>query len=1099
MLTILARALASAIALASPATAQDHPLAPTHLRCEYHVDPLDLGERKPRFSWEVVDPRRGAVQSAYQIVVVKSRQDLPASPAGQTAWDSGKVASRETCQIEYAGPALESFQHYSWKVRTYDGQGRASPWSEPAVFGMGPLAPADWKAQWIGDASPLPPDVPANNGFHSQFSDKEDDQKWVQIDLGAPTPFDGFRIYPARPYDWADTPGFLFPLKLKIWVADDPLFAGTFMKLVDKTYIDLPNPGTEPLALPIQNATYKVRYVRLGATKLGRIEGKGCAFALAEMEITNGGQVISRGAKATASDSIETGGWGVANLTDGDTVSHGPKGRDPLAAPILRKELALAAPISRATLFASALGLYEIRINGRRVGEDQLAPGWTDYSVRVPYRAYDVTALLHAGKNAIAAQGADGWYAGRLGLPGTLPGGPPRGIYGRKPRFLAQMEIEHGSGARETVATDGSWRSSTAGPVRSTDLLDGEVYDARAEIAGFDSPGFDDSKWEPAEVSTDLHPQLDAPASEPAKIVQVLKPVAMKEPKPGVFVFDLGQNMVGWCRLKISAPAATEVTLRHAEMTEDDGSIYTANLRTASQTDRYLCRGGGAEVFEPRFTCHGFRYVEVTGLPGKPALSDLEGCVVSNSAGDAGTFHASDPLLDRLWTNIQWTLRGNAISIPTDCPQRDERMGWMGDIAAFAQTAAFQRDLAGFFGKWIQDVRDAQADDGRYPDFAPHPYGRNERCTGTPAWGDAGVIVPWVAFLNYGDRRLVEAHLDSMIRWVEWVRSNNPDLVWKNARGSDYRDWLNGDEIAHEGWPKTGGATTGEVLATAYFAHSARLVSRMAASVGRAADAKHFGELSEGIRAAFRKAFVAEDGKIQGDAQGGYALALDFDLLTQAQQDHALARLVENIEKAYDGHLSTGFTSTLPAMLELSRRGHVELATKLALDHRFPSWGYAVDNGATTLWERWDGYVKERGLQDASMNSFNHYAFGAIGEWMMRVLAGLEPDEEHPGWERFTVHPRPSAGITSVKAEHATIRGRIVSAWSREGGTFRLEVTIPANTSAAVIVPAKDAASVSEGGRPLSEAAPHVRLVSVQAGEAVLDVRAGSYHFESRM
>jgi alpha-L-rhamnosidase len=635
--------------------------------------------------------------------------------------------------------------------------------------------------------------------------------------------------------------------------------------------------------------------------------------------------------------------------------------------------------------------------------------------------------------------------------------------------------------------------------VRAADLLDGVVYDARAEIGGADAPGFDDSSWKPVEVSADLHPRLDALACEPVKIIQVWKPISVKEVKPGVHVWDMGQNMVGWCRLMISAPAGTEITLRHAEMAETDGSIYTANLRSAKQTDRYVCSGAGAEVFEPRFTYHGFRYVEVKGLPRKPALTDLEGCVVGNSARYAGTFKASDPLLAQIWSNIHWTLRGNMLTVPTDCPQRDERLGWMGDMASFAQTAVFQREVAGVFAKWIRDVRDAQADDGRYPDFAPHPYGKNDRFTGTPAWGDAGVIVPWVAYLNYDDRRLVEENLDSMLRWLERIRSKNEDLVWRNNRGNDYGDWLNGDTLVHEGWPKTGATTPGEVLGTAYFAHSAKLVAKMATAVGRAEDAKRCATLFDGIRAAFQKAFVSEDGRIQGDSQGGYALALAFDLLNEDQQARAFARLTGSIENAYGGHLSTGFTSTLPALMELSKRGQIELATKLALDHRFPSWGYSIDNGATTLWERWDGFVKGRGFQDAGMNSFNHYAFGAIGEWMMRVVAGIDFDEEHPGWSHFEVHPRAGSGISSVHAERATIHGRVSSVWERSADAFDLEVGIPANTSATVTIPAKDASGLLEGGKPIQEAAPNVRVVSVKGGEAVLEVRAGHYKFQSRI
>ncbi|HEV8112266.1 MAG TPA: family 78 glycoside hydrolase catalytic domain [Planctomycetota bacterium] len=1101
--TFSARALLVALALApacAPAVAPrvtpvsspapGRPLAPANLRCEYLVAPLALDEAKPRFSWEVTDPRRGAEQSAYELLVTD------ASASGKApVWESGEVSSHETCQIEYGGAPLASFHRYTWRVRTFDAAGHESPWSETATFGTGALAPTDWKAHWIGDATPAPPTATARNGFHSEFAAKEDATKWVQVDLGEVHVFDEIRLYPARPYNAPDQPGFLFPLQFKVWVCETPEFADHFMKVFDETYKDVEKPGTEPLVLLAKNTSYNLRYVRIGVSKLAHLEGKGYAFALAEIEFLQKGTLVSRGAAVSASDSIETGEWSMANLTDGDLASHGALGFGPLPAPMLRKEFTLDAPATRATLFASALGLVELRINGRRVGEDQLAPGWTDYGVRAPVLAYDVTELLRPGTNAIAAQLADGWYAGRLGLSSIVPGGPPRAIYGRKPRLFAELHVEHGR--EDTIATDTTWRSTLTGPVRSADLLDGETYDARREIPRVDQPEFDDSGWTPAEIAGGVPPELDALRCEPSRILRVLKPVALSEPKPGIHVFDLGQNMVGWCRIRLSAPAGTEISLRHGEVLDADGSLYTANLRSAVQNDRYVARGEDRETFEPRFTCHGFRYVEVTGLPSPPVLGDLDGCVVGNAASDAGTFHASDPLLDRLWSNIGWTLRGNMLSVPTDCPQRDERLGWMGDIGAFAETAVFQRDMAGFYSKWIRDVRDAQADDGRFPDFAPHPYGKNERFTGTPAWGDAGILVPWSAYRHYGDRRLVASHLDAMLRWLEWIRAGNPDLVWRKGRGNDYGDWLNGDTLVQAGWPKSGASTPGDVLGTAYFAHSAQLVSRMAAAVGRADDAKRCRELFEGIRAAFRKAFVAADGTISGNSQGGAALGLAFDLLDPPQQAHAVESLAANIEKSYDGHLSTGFASTLPALMALSERGHVELATKLALDHRFPSWGYAIDNGATTLWERWDGFVKGRGFQDAGMNSFNHYAFGAVGEWMMRVLAGIDLDDEPPGGSRFVIHPRAGSGLRSVTAVRATIRGRVATSWTRDEHSFTLDLTIPANTSATVIVPAKDLAGLTEGGVPIDAAAPNVRVVSIRDGEAVLEVRAGTYAIRS--
>ena len=537
-----------------------------------------------------------------------------------------------------------------------------------------------------------------------------------------------------------------------------------------------------------------------------------------------------------------------------ELASRPASGREPLPPPMLRKSFTLPDEpdaVKAATVYVTALGLYELRINGRRVGDHVLAPEWTDYHKRVQYQTYDVTTLLRPGPNAIGALLADGWYAGRIGLTQIVPDGPARGIYGRRPRFLLQLEIELADGRTIAVASDESWRMTCAGPLRTADLLDGEDYDARRESPGWDTPEFDDSVWKPVDVFPVSAARLVAQPNEPIRVIQEVKPVALTEPRPGVYVFDLGQNFAGWCRIKLTGPAGTTVMLRHAEVLNPDSTIYTANLRSAAQTDRYALSGRGAEVFEPRFTYHGFRYVEVTGMPTKPALDALVGCVVCSSAPLAGRFECSSPLLNKLMENILWTQRANMMSVPTDCPQRDERLGWMGDILAFAQTACFNLDMAAFFTKWVPDVRDAQTEDGRYPDFAPHPFDPAVRFSSVAGWGDAGVVVPWQAYVNYADKRLLAEHFDSARRWVEFVHARNPDLLWKNSRGNDYGDWLNADTLKLEGWPKSGAEVPKEVFATLFFAHSAELVARMADALGRAEDANRYSALADEIKAAF--------------------------------------------------------------------------------------------------------------------------------------------------------------------------------------------------------------------------------------------------------
>lgn len=785
-----------------------------------------------------------------------------------------------------------------------------------------------------------------------------------------------------------------------------------------------------------------------------------------------------------------------------------------LPATVLRKEFRLNQPIARALVTATALGAYELRINGKRVGEDLLTPNWTDYHTRVQYQTYDVTPLLRGGKNVVGATLGDGWYAGRLGISHIIPDGPLRGHYGRDLRLLVQLDVDFEDGDTATIITDGSWKATDDGPIRKSCLLDGEVYDARKEMPGWDAPGFDDSAWKPVIVQDAIKAQLNAQPNEPIRVTAELKPVAIKEPKPGVYVVDFGQEIAGWCRLTLRGPAGTTVTLRHAEVLQPDGMIYRDNLRMsvyandknlkwgpylgARQEDQFILRGEGEEVFEPRFTYHGFRYVEVTGLPAKLSADQILARAFHSAPPMTGAFECSSPILNQLMSNITWTLRDNLHSVPTDCPQRDERMGWMGDMLAFAQSACFLMDMGGFFTKWVRDIRDDQADDGRYPDFAPQPYDANRSFSGVPAWGDCGVVVPWRMYVNYGDTRVLAEHFDSARRWVDWIHKNNPDLLWKNKRNNDYGDWLNGDTLKLEmfGYPKGGSEVPKETFATAFFQHSASLVAKMAAAIGRKDDAAKYGKLAADIRAAFIKAYIKDSGEVAGNAQASYAIALHFNLLPEDKRAEAARRAVERI-KAYKDHISTGFHTTVMLMRELSGNGHNEVAYKLLNNRTIPSWLYEIDHGGTTIWERWDGYVEGRGFQDPGMNSFCHYAIGSVGEWMYRTILGINPDEEHPGYRHFILRPQPGGGLQWARGHYESIRGRIATDWRVQGDDLSLTVTIPANTTATVCLPAKAAVQVTEGGKPASEA-EGVKFVRMADGAAIYEVGSGTYNFVSK-
>ncbi len=777
---------------------------------------------------------------------------------------------------------------------------------------------------------------------------------------------------------------------------------------------------------------------------------------------------------------------------------------DNVAATYLRKRFTLVSRPVRAIVYASALGVYELRINGQRVGDAVLAPEFTDYHTRTQYQTYDITPMLRAGDNVIAAVLGDGWYAGGIGLAKALIR-KPRNIYGAHPRFLAQLEIERAAGNVERIVTDKSWRVTRDGPIRSSDILNGETYDARKNMPGWDNISFNDGAWSPADVARDVRTRLVAQPNEPIRVTQDIIPVRITEPIPGVYVFDLGQNMVGWTRISAQGAPGTVISVVHAEMLNDDGTVYTDNLRGARQTDTYTLRGGAAserETFEPQFTYHGFRYAQVTGLSSRPRLTDLTGRQVNSALAAAGSFASSSPLITRLWQNVVWTQRDNMIGIPTDCPQRDERLGWMGDIQVFVGSSIFNSDMGAFFTKWMRDVRDAQTPDGRFPDFAPQPFqktlaGLNRGdFMGVPGWGDAGVVVPWRLWQQYGDKRQLAENYEPARRWIEFIRSHNPDLLWKSERGNDYGDWLNSDTMNDSTIPRKGGEVPKPVFATMMFAYATDLVSRMATELGKPDDARQYGALFNDIKAAFNKAYVTDDGHIEGNTQAGYALALHFDLLPDNKRAAAVRYMLAGID-TYQGHMSTGFHSTYRMMLELSRAGRSDVAYKLINNTTFPSWGYSIENGATTIWERWDGFVKGRGFQDKGMNSFNHYAIGAVAEWMYRVILGINNDDVHPGYEHFVLRPVPGGGLTWARGAYDAMRGKIESSWRIKGGTFTLDVTIPANTSADVYVPANGAQRVSESGVPASRARG-VKFLRMEGGAAVFSVGSGKYSFVVR-
>jgi alpha-L-rhamnosidase len=633
----------------------------------------------------------------------------------------------------------------------------------------------------------------------------------------------------------------------------------------------------------------------------------------------------------------------------------------------------------------------------------------------------------------------------------------------------------------DRIVTDASWKMH-AGPITSSDFMLGENYDARQEIAGWDQPGLDVSDWAAVTERSESERVLDGQVDQPVRQTGELHPKSMTEPKPERWTFDLGQNMVGFVRLKVSAPAGTKITLRHAEMLNPDGTVYTKNLRSATSTDTYICKGGGVETWQPRFTFHGFRYVELTGLPEAPTNDAVTGIVVGTDIPRTGKFACSNPDINQLQSNIQWGMRGNYLSVPTDCPQRDERMGWMGDAEVFVHTAAYNGDIAAFFTKWLVDVDDAQRGDGEFTDVSPSPSGRGSGNGGVPAWGDAGVICPWTIYLMYGDKRILEEHLPAMTRWVDWCQAHSTNLIRDRDRGPDYGDWLSQGEDT----PK-------DLIGTAFFAYSTSLVAKAYEATGDVAGAAKYQQLFEQIKTAFNQRYVSTDGRVQGGTQCGYCMALRFNLLPDDLRPQA-AQYLEDDVKAHHDHLTTGFIGVSYLLPALCSENKVDTAYRLFLQDTFPSWLFSVKQGATTIWERWDGWTPEKGFQDPGMNSFNHYSLGSCGEWMFNTVAGIGVDTDQPGFKHIIIHPRPGGDLTQAEGSFDSIHGKISTNWTLENGEFSLHVVIPVNTTATIYLPAANASSVQEGGRNVTSR-PEIKVTPDGQDGMQLLVGSGDYNF----
>ncbi len=873
------------------------------LRCEYAPNPLGVDTLHPRLSWTLASSERGERQTAYQVLVASSQEKLSAGVGD--LWDTGKVASDQSIQVAYGGKPLTSREQAYWKVRVWDMKGEASPYSGPAQWEMGLLAPSDWKARWIG--------------------------------------------YP---------------------------------------------PGWSGHAL----------YFRYHFT--------------------------------------------------------------------LRKE------VKQARAYIAGLGYYEFHLNGKKVGDDVLDPGFTAYTERVLYSTYDVGAFLQPGSNAMGVILGNGWYG--------------------SPKLLLQLEVTYADGSKESFDTHGEFADEnwlvTDGPIVANSIYDGEVYDARLERPGWDMPERGEG-GPPERIHQWVTPMgVDPPGGRlvsqtinPIKVVETRNPVQITEVKPGVFVYDTGQNLAGWAELRVQGQRGDQVTLRFAESLAQDGAVDQENLRKAGATDVYILKGGGEERYEPRFTYHGFRYIQIEGFPGRPKLDNIAVKVIRSSVDPSGQIETSNALIDRIQKMIWWTEASNLYSVPTDCPQRDERMGWLNDLTVRSEESVYNFQMGRFYSKFLNDIGDTQWDDGSITDTAPFRWGERPADPVDASY----LLLGWWLYWHYGDTRVMADHFAG---WKAWV-----DFLQREAKGGiiDYGVWGDwsppvGEAInGSRGWSAVSKDTPYSLMSTGFLFYSQQLLANMAQILEKKDDAAKYEALAGKTREVFNKTFWNEKtGGYGANNQAANSLALFMGLVPAERVPRVVDNLVKDVH-AHGDHLTTGNICTKYLLEALATHGHADLAYRIAAQQTYPSWGFMLANGATTLWERWEL------LTEYGMNSHNHPMMGSVSAWFYKYLAGINTDPRAPGFKRFIIHPDPVGDLTWVRSQYASMYGMIRSDWRKEDGAFHLKVTVPVNTTATVYVPASDPSQVTESGKPAASATG-VKWVRNEGGAAVFEVGSGDYEFVAK-
>ncbi|HET6627013.1 MAG TPA: family 78 glycoside hydrolase catalytic domain [Nocardioidaceae bacterium] len=1056
----------------SSVAAENSALTVGRLSVNHLQRPLGVPVEAPVLSWQLHGPDRGIVQSASQ-VQVSTKADGFDDP---DVWDSGRVPGSQSVNVRYAGPRLEAKTRYHWRVRVWDGSGALSPWSEAGWFETAlptdATSAADWGARWIGGPSEQPRGVEWSDYtltvrtsnvvealgivFYADSAASRNSYMWQLSNRGAPS---------LRPHSRVD--GGWAALD-EVPIADDVLPGG--LAAEHEVTIELSD-GVASTSIDGHRIDSRPIPLRSSGT-IGLRTAAGESGDVHEVTVSKRDEVLfhtdfSDGVNPFAIGEVRGGVLKVSGV-----VENGVMATEKQALPLLRHDFDLAKQVASARLYSTALGVYRAEINGHRVGDQELAPGWTDYSQLVQYQVYDVTNQLQQGQNTVGAELSTGWYAGNLAWHG------PR-HYGSDPAFLARLEVTFEDGTTKVISTDETW-TTTPGPVLEADLLMGETYDFRREVPGWSEPDAT-GDWRPVRVLPPSPGELHAQTDPPVRVTEERQAVERTSPQPDVSIYDMGQNMVGWVKVRLTGQSGDRVTIRHGEVLNPDGTLYTANLRTAKATETVFLGKDGTVEFSPDFTSHGFRYVEITGLENPPAAEDVTGIVVGTDNPDAATFTTSDAMLNQLQSNITWGIRGNFLSVPTDTPARDERLGYSGDLNAIVDTAVFNQDAYAFLSKWLRDMRLRQHPNGVMPMIAPGIDPGTGEPTATAGWGDGFITVTHALWRNFGDTSVIDENWSAMVRLVDhWTSVAQNGIV---PDGHGIGDWLNLND-----------PTPDTFLATAYYAQDALLLSEMAEATGRENAAARFRALFEEVRTAFTDRFIDADGKVGSGSQAGYAMAIDMGLVPEAKLDAVGEEFVAAIE-AHDWHLTTGFLGTPHLLPALSAVGREDVAYRLLLEKEYPSWLYEVTMGATTTWERWDSMRPDGSFQDPGMNSFNHYAYGAVGEWMYTAIAGITATG--PGYSTFRVAPRPGGGLTHASVSHDSPYGEIRSAWRKvTADRLTLDVSVPANTVARVHVPAVSKRAVFEGGS-LAADAPGVRFVRMLEGAAVFEVGSGNYAFQS--